>query len=69
MMFWGVLGNFERAQFVVELWMIGNEAEQSFARRLSTESFFLVFGDDCLQLFSLCYGDDLVHGFAPNNNC
>ena len=49
--------------------MIGNEAEQSFARRLSTESFFLVFGDDCLQLPSLCYGDDLVCSFAPNNDC
>ena len=68
-MFWGVLGNFERAWFVVELWIIGNETEQSFMRRLSTKSFFLVFSDDYLQLPSLCYGDDLVHGFAPNNNC
>ena len=68
-MFWGILGNFERAQFVVELWMIRNEVEWSFARKLSTESFFLVFNDDCLQLPSLCYEDDLVRGFAPNNNC
>jgi len=68
-MFWGVLGNFERAQFAVELWMIGNEAEWSFARRLSTESFFLVLSDDCLQLSSLCYRDDLVRGFVPNNDC
>jgi len=47
-MFWGVLGSFERLWFVVELYMIGNEAEQSFARRLSTELFSFVFGDDCL---------------------
>ena len=49
--------------------MIGNEIKRSFARRLSTESFSLVFGDDCLQLPSLCYGDDLICSFVPNNNC
>ena len=69
MMFWGVLGSFERVQFMAELWMIGNEAERSFARRLSTESFSLVFGDDYLQLPSLCYRDDLVRGFIPNSDC
>jgi len=67
-MFWEVLG-FERVQFVVELWIIGNEAERSFVRRLSTESFSLVFGDDCLQLPSLYYRDNLVHGFVPNSDC
>jgi len=67
-MFWEVLG-FERVQFVVELWIIGNEVEQSFVRRLSTESFSLVFGDDCLQLPSLYYRDNLVHGFVPNSDC
>ena len=49
--------------------MIGNKAERSFARRLSTELFFLVFGGDCLQLPSLCYRDDLVRSFVPNNDC
>jgi len=65
----GVLGNFERAQFVAELWVFGNEAEQSLARRPSTESSFLVFGDDYLQLLFPCYGNNLVHGFVPNNDC
>ena len=68
-MFWGVLGNFKRMQFVVELWMIRNKIKRSFARRLSTESFSLVFGDDCLQLPSLYYGDDLICSFVPNNDC
>ena len=67
--FWGVLGNFERAQFMAELWVFGNEAEQSLARRPSTESSFLVFSDDCLQLPFLCYRDNLIRGFVPNNNC
>ena len=49
--------------------MIRNEVEWSFVRRLSTESFSLVFSDDCLQLPSLCYGDDLVRSFVPNSNC
>jgi len=68
-MFWGVLGNFERARFVAKLWVFGNEAEWSLARRLSTESFFLVFGDDYLQLPFPCYEDNLVCGFVPNNDC
>jgi len=68
-MFWGVLGNFERARFVAKLWVFGNEAERSLARRLSTESFFLVFGDDYLQLSFPCYEDNLVCGFVPNNDC
>ena len=68
-MFWRVLGNFERAQFVAELWVFGNKAERSLARRLSTESSFLIFGDDCLQLPFPYYGDDLVRGFVPNNDC
>ena len=69
MMFWGVLGNFKRAQFVAELWESGNKAEWSLVRRLSTESSFLVFGDNCLQLSFLCYRDDLIRGFVPNNDC
>jgi len=68
-MFWGVLGNFERAQFVAELWVFGNEAEQSLARRLSTKLSFLVFGDECLQLPFPCYEDDLIYSFVPNNDC
>ena len=68
-MFWGVLGNFERAQFVAELWVFGNKVERSLARRPSTESSFLVFGDDCLQLPFPCYGDNLVCSFISNNDC
>jgi len=68
-MFWGVFGSSERARFVAELWVFGNEAEQSLARRPSTESSSLIFGDDCLQLPFLCYGADLVRGFVPNNDC
>ena len=49
--------------------MIGDKIEWSFVRRQSTESFFLVFGDDYLQLPFPCYEDNLVCGFVPNNDC
>ena len=49
--------------------MIGDETEQSFVRRWSTEPFYPVFGGDCLLLPFPCSGDDLVHGFIPSNNC
>ena len=49
--------------------MIGDKAEQSFARRQSTEPFYPVFGGGCLLLPLLCFGDDLIHGFVPSNNC
>ena len=54
---------------MVELWVFGNEVELSLARRPSTESSFLVFGNDCLQPPFLCYGDNLIRGFIPNNDC
>jgi len=54
---------------VVDLWMIGNETEQSFVRRQSTELFYPVFGGGYLLLPSPCFGDNLIRDFVPSNNC
>jgi len=49
--------------------MIGDETERNFARRQSTEPFSPVFGSSCLLPPSLCFGDDLTHGFIPSSDC
>ena len=68
-MVWGVSENSERARSVVDLWMTGNEIEQSFVRRWSTELFSPVFGCSCLLPSSLCSGGDLVRDSVPSSNC
>jgi len=68
MMVWGVLGNFKRAQFVVKLWMTGNETEQSFVRRQSTKPFSLVFSNGNLLPLFPCSRDDLVRDFIHSND-
>jgi len=68
-MIWEVSGNFKRAWFVADLWMIKDELEQSSVRRQSTEPFYPVFNDGCLWLPSLYFRDDLVYGFVPSSNC
>jgi len=67
-MIWEVSGNFERAQFVADLWMIGDKTEQSFVRRQSTKPLSLVFGGGCLLLPSPCSKDDLAHDFIPSSD-
>ena len=54
---------------MADLRMIRGETKQSFVRRRSTEPFSLVFGDGCLLLPSLHYGDDLVCGSISSNDC
>ena len=53
---------------MVELWMTGNEMEQSFVRRWSTEPFSPVFGGGCLLPLSPCSGDDLICDFIPSSD-
>jgi len=69
MIIWGILGNSERVQSVVDLWMFGDEKGQNFVRRWSTEPFFPVFSGGCLLPLFLCSRDDLVCGFIPSSNC
>ena len=57
------------AQFVAELWRTGDETEQSFARRQSTEPFYPVFGGNCLLPPSSYCRNDLVHDFIPSSDC
>ena len=57
------------AWFVAELWMTRAETGWSFARRQSTESFYPVFGGDCLLPPSPYYGNNLVRDFIPSSNC
>jgi len=66
---WEVSGNSERAWSMVDLWMTGDEMEQSFVRRQSTEPFFPVFSCSCLLSPFPYSGDNLVHGFIPSGNC
>ena len=54
---------------MADLWMIGDETEQSFVRRQSTKPFYPVFGGGCLLLPFLCFRDNLVHSFVPSNDC
>ena len=49
--------------------MTGDETGQSFVRRWSTESFYSVFGGDCLLPPSLYCGSDLVCDFVPSSDC
>ena len=49
--------------------MTGDETEQSFARRQSTELFYPVFGGDYLLPPSPYCKNDLVRNFVPSNNC
>ena len=69
MVVWGVSENSERAQSVMDLWITGDEIEQSFVRRWSTEPFSPVFGCSCLLPPSLCSGGDLVCDSVPSSNC
>ena len=69
MVVWRVLGNSGIVRFVAELWMTGDEMEQSFARRQSTEPFYLVFSGDCLLPPSLYYRNNLVCDFVPSSDC
>jgi len=57
------------ARFVAELWMTGDEMEQSFARRRSTESFYPVFGGDYLLPPSSYCESDLIRDFVPSSDC
>ena len=57
------------ARFVAELWMSGDEIEQSFARRWRTEPFYPVFSGDCLLPPSLYCGNNLVCNFVPSSDC
>ena len=57
------------ARFVAESWMTRDETERSLARRQSTESFYPVFGGDCLLPPSPYCGNDLVRDFVPNSDC
>jgi len=68
-MIWGVSGNSEKAWSIADLWMTGDETEQSFVRRQSTKSFYPVFSDGCLLPPSLCSRDDLICSFVPSSNC
>ena len=49
--------------------MTGNEMEQSFLKRWSTEPFYPVFGGDCLLPPSLYCRNDLVRDFVPSSDC
>ena len=69
MVIWRVLGNSGIVQFVAELWMTGDETEQSFARRQSTELFYSAFSGDCLLPPSPYCGNDLVRDFVPSSDC
>jgi len=49
--------------------MTGDETEQSFARRWSTEPFYPVFGSDYLLPPSPYCGNDLVGNFVSSSDC
>ena len=55
--------------FVTELWITGDEMEQSFVRRQSTEPFYPAFSGDCLLPPSPYCGNDLVRDFVSSSDC
>ena len=65
---WEVSRNSERAQSMADLWLTGDETEQSFVKGQSTEPSYPVFGCGCLLLPSLYFRDNLVHGVTPLEN-
>ena len=68
-MIWRVSGNSERARSVADLWLTGDETEQSFARRQSTKPFSLVFGGGYLLSPSPYCRNNLICGFIPSSDC
>ena len=49
--------------------MTGDKTEWRFARRQSTEPFYLVFGSDCLLSPSLYCRNNLICNFVPSSHC